>query len=90
MRLLSGSEFQLSPISLLAEKLAHATVDKAQPHASALVPVICQSQLSDNNLSIHLPNGISLRGIALDNQLGTAQYGQLLVQEHAEIIFIPE
>jgi hypothetical protein len=49
------------------KKLAHATVDKAQPHSSALVPVTYQSPLSDNDLSIHLPNGISLRGIAPDN-----------------------
>jgi hypothetical protein len=49
------------------KKLAHAPVNKTQPRTSALVPVTYQSPSPGNGLSIHLPSGISLRGIASDN-----------------------
>jgi len=65
--LLPGSESELSPISLLAKKLAHKTADKTPLRPSALVPVTYQSASPGNGLSVHLPNGISLRGIASEN-----------------------
>jgi hypothetical protein len=49
------------------KKLAHALDNKPQPRSSALVPVTYQSPSPDIGLSVHLPNGISLRGIASDN-----------------------
>jgi hypothetical protein len=49
------------------KKLARAPVNKTPPRSSALVPVTYQSPLPDNGLSVHLPNGITLRGIASDN-----------------------
>jgi hypothetical protein len=49
------------------KKLAHKAADTTQPRSSTLVPVTYRSSPPDNGLSIHLPNGISLRGIASEN-----------------------
>ena len=51
------------------KKLAYKATDKTQPRSSALVPVTYRSPSPDNGLSIQLPNGISLRGIASHNLL---------------------
>ena len=58
------------------KKLARSPANKPQSRTSALVPVTYPSPSTDNGLSIHLPNGISLRGIASDN---LALVEQLLV-----------
>jgi hypothetical protein len=49
------------------KKLTHPAANKTQSQTSALVPVIYSSSSSNYGLSIQLPNGISLRGIASDN-----------------------
>ncbi|MGD8914181.1 MAG: hypothetical protein PVJ68_15775 [Candidatus Thiodiazotropha sp.] len=49
------------------KKLADTPVAKKRPRSSALVPVTYQAPSPDNGLSVHLPSGISLRGIASDN-----------------------
>jgi hypothetical protein len=49
------------------KKLALATVDETPLRSSALVPVTYTSPSPDTGLSVHLPIGISLRGIAPDN-----------------------
>lgn len=49
------------------KKLALATVDETPLRSSALVPVTYTSPSPDTCLSVHLPSGISLRGIASDN-----------------------
>jgi hypothetical protein len=49
------------------KKLVNKPADKTPLRPSALVPVTYQSALPGNGLSVHLPNGISLRGIASDN-----------------------
>ena len=49
------------------KKLAHTPVNKTRPRSSALVPVTYPSPSPNNDLTVHLPNGISLRGIASHN-----------------------
>ena len=51
------------------KKLAHAPANKTPPRSSALVPVTYQSPSPVSGLSVQLPNGITLRGIASDNML---------------------
>jgi hypothetical protein len=51
------------------KKLVRATVNQSQSCSSALVPVTYPALSPGNGLSVHLPNGISLRGIASDNLL---------------------
>lgn len=49
------------------KKLARISPPKALPRSSALVPVRYQTQSPAGDLSVHLPNGMSVRGIAPDN-----------------------
>jgi hypothetical protein len=49
------------------KKLTHPPANKKRSCSSALVPVTYPSPSPNHGLSVHLPNGISLRGIASDN-----------------------
>ena len=49
------------------KKLSRTPPTKTLPRTSALVPVSYQPKSPVSDLSVHLPNGVSLRGIDSDN-----------------------
>ena len=55
------------------KKLSPTSRLEAPSRSSALVPVRYQPQSPIGDLSVHLPNGLSVRGIASDNLVLVAQ-----------------
>jgi hypothetical protein len=53
----------------LTGELVNKPVNKTPSRSSALVPVTYQSPSPTDSLSVHLPNGVCLRGISGDNLL---------------------
>jgi transposase-like protein len=49
------------------KKLSRTSNQESPPRTTALVPVRYQPQSPVGDLSVHLPNGMSVRGIASDN-----------------------
>jgi hypothetical protein len=62
-----GRNLSFNQFHYWRKKLAHVPAKNTHARSSALVPVTYQSPSPNHGLSVHLPNGISLRGIASDN-----------------------
>jgi hypothetical protein len=60
------------------KKLSRTSHQKAPSRSSALIPVRLHPQSPVSGLSVHLPNGMSVSGIAPDNLVLVAQLMEML------------